>query len=219
MSAADRRAANLKGALLIVASGFAFTITATLVKLLGNTGISAFETVFVRALIGLAIIVPWLVHARITPWRSGHLKIHLIRAVFGGLAVILGYYSFTVMPLADVTAISFTIPLFVTILAAFLLRETVGRARWAATVVGFVGVLIIVRPGGHGFDPEAFLALAMTLCVAISVILLKRFPNGKVSFPCCSFFLSYRARWPRYRRSMAGSRRQPFNGACWPVSA
>jgi len=189
LTAGERSAANLKGALLMIASGFGFTIAATLVKLLGTTGISAFQTVFVRAFIGLAIVVPWLWHVRINPWRSGHLKIHLARAGFGGMAVILGYYAFTVMPLADVTAISFTIPLFVTVLAAFLLRETVRRARWAATFVGFVGVLIIARPGGHGVDPAALLALAMALCVAFSVILLKRFPERESQLSMLFFFL------------------------------
>ena len=189
MSVPDRRAANLKGAGLMIASGFGFTVAATLVKLLGETGITAFQTVFVRALIGLAIVVPWLWHARVSPWRSGHLKIHLARALFGGLAVTLAYYAFTVMPLADVTAISFTIPLFVTLLAAFLLRENVRRARWAATAIGFVGVLIIARPGGHGVDPAALLALAMALCVALSVILLKRFPERESQLSMLYFFL------------------------------
>jgi drug/metabolite transporter (DMT)-like permease len=189
LNAHERSAANLKGALLMVASGFGFTIAATLVKLLGTTGISAFQTIFVRAFIGLAIVMPWLWHARINPWRSSHLKIHLARAGFGGLAVTLGYYAFTVMPLADVTAISFTIPLFVTVLAAFLLRETVRRARWIATAVGFVGVLIIARPGGHGVDPQALFALAMALCVAFSVILLKRFPERESQLSMLFFFL------------------------------
>jgi drug/metabolite transporter (DMT)-like permease len=173
----------------MIASGFGFTVAATFVKLLGGSGISAFQTVFVRALIGLAIVLPWLWHARITPWRSGHLKIHLARAGFGGLAVTLAYYAFTVMPLADVTAISFTIPLFVTMLAAFLLRENVLKARWAATAIGFVGVLIIVRPGSHGFDWSALLVLAMALCVAFSVILLKRFSERESQLSMLFFFL------------------------------
>jgi drug/metabolite transporter (DMT)-like permease len=75
------------------------------------------------------------------------------------------------------------------VLAAFLLHETARRARWVATAIGFIGVLVIARPGGHGLDPAAFLALAMTLCVAFSVILLKRFPERESQLSMLFFFL------------------------------
>lgn len=154
----------------------AFAITAALVKALGDTGISSFQTVLVRAIIGLAVIGPLLWRRRIAPWRTEYLTLHLGRAVAGGLAIIVGFYAFTVVPLADATAIGFTTPLFVTVLAVLVLGEKVRWRRWTATAVGFAGVVVIVQPGGSGFDPTALLMLIQASCVALSVVIVKRFP-------------------------------------------
>src|SRR3546814_7687226 len=71
-----------------------------------------------------------------------------------------GFYAVGRLHLADFTALSFTQPLFVTVLAVILLGEVVHWRRWLATAVGFLGVLVMMRPGAAAFDPAALVALA-----------------------------------------------------------
>jgi drug/metabolite transporter (DMT)-like permease len=175
-TAAQTRAANLRGAAFLLGSGAAFAVTAALVKAAGDSGISSFQTVLVRAVIGLIVVTPLLWRRGIVPWRTSHLKLHLSRAVAGGSAIIIGFYAFTVIPLADATAIGFTTPLFVTVLAVVFLGEQVGWRRWSATAAGFIGVVVIVQPGGSGFDPISLIVLVQALFIALSVVVVKRFP-------------------------------------------
>ena len=157
---------------------FGFTGLSVLVKALGAVGIGSFQTMLWRSVIGVIIIVPLL-------WRAGGLSVlrtrrpglHLTRAISGTFAVVCAYYALTKLPLADVTAISFTISLFTTVLAVLVLKEHVGWRRWSATVAGFVGVLVIVRPGGDGFEPAALVALGMGIGVAISITVVKSVPT------------------------------------------
>ena len=175
-SASVSRADNLRGAAYVIGAAAAFATTAALVKAAGDNGISAFQTAFVRAVIGLLVVAPLLYRRGIAPWRTRHLKLHMTRSVAGGGAIVIGFYAFTVMPLADATAIGFTAPLFVTVLAVFVLGEQVGWRRWAATAAGFIGVVIIVQPGGSGFDPIALIVLIQALLIALSIVIVKRFP-------------------------------------------
>jgi len=171
--------ANLRGALWMIGAAFGFTINNALVKALGQSGVPAFEIAFARAAVSTLAILPLL-------WRAGpgilatrHPGIHLVRAFAGGGAMICGFYAVTKLPLAEVTALSFTTPLFVVLLAVLLLREPVRWRRWSATLAGFLGVLIMVRPGAEAFDPAAIVALGMALGIAIATTLLKRFPEGE----------------------------------------
>jgi drug/metabolite transporter (DMT)-like permease len=186
--AATRRE-NLRGAAISVAASLGFTAVSIMVKQLGLIGIDAFQTVFVRTFFGMAIIVPLMVAGGVAPWRTAHIRIHASRAVLGGFSVIFGYYAFTKLPLAEVTAISFTVPLFVTILAVFLLREDVRWRRWSATAVGFAGVLLVARPFDHAPQLATLLAVAMAFCVGLSVVLLKTFPKKESQLLMLFYFL------------------------------
>lgn len=95
---------------------------------------------------------------------------HLLRSLLNLAAMLLLYYAFAAMPLADVLAIAYAAPLFLTALSVPLLAERVGPRRWAAVVVGFLGVLVIVRPGGEGFQLPALLALASAFCYALTLV-------------------------------------------------
>lgn len=186
--AASRRE-NLRGAAISVAASIGFTAVSIMVKQLGLIGIDAFQTVFVRTFFGMAIIVPLMVWGGIAPWRTAHIRIHASRALLGGISVIFGYYAFTRLPLAEVTAISFTVPLFVTVLAVFLLREDVRWRRWTATAVGFAGVLLVARPFDHVPELATLMALGMSFCVGLSVVLLKTFPKTESQLLMLFYFL------------------------------
>lgn len=121
---------------------------------------AAFQILFVRTLVGLALLAPLLRRTGISGLRTRRPGLHLARAIlafFGMLGLFVGIGE---IPLADVVALSFTQPIFIAVLAAVLLGERFGSLRVAATFGGFLGVLIIARPGFEaiGFGAAAVLA-------------------------------------------------------------
>lgn len=163
----------------MVAAASGFTIVGALVKLLGQGGMAPYQVSFVRALVGLAVILPFAWRAGPTVLRTRHPWIHLIRGLSGGTAMLCGYYALTKLPLAEVTALSFTTPLFIILLAVLILGERVRWRRSLATLVGFLGVLIMLRPGVAAFDPAALVALVMAFGVALAGTLVKRLPRDE----------------------------------------
>ena len=170
---------NQRGALWMIGAACGFTLNSALVKWLGATGMPPMQMVFARVLIALLAILPFV-------WRAGPGVLatrapgtHLIRALAGTGATVCGIYAVVLLPLADVTALSFTTPLFTILLAVPLLRERVRWRRWSATAVGFLGVLIMVRPGASAVEPGALLALGMALGIAVATVMVKRLPAGE----------------------------------------
>jgi drug/metabolite transporter (DMT)-like permease len=102
------------------------------------------------------------------PWRQ------LARVTTAVLTMATFFWALSLMPLANVVALTFAAPLIMTVLSVFILREDVGPRRWAAVLIGFIGVLIILRPTGAGFAWTAFIPLASALFYAISIIVSRQ---------------------------------------------
>ena len=179
MSRFAQLGANQQGALLLVVSAFGATINSTLAKLLANGGMDPFQISLARAFFAFGALLPFLLRGGIQRFRTRHPWVHFWRATVGSAAMFLGIYAVAHLPLATVTALSFTTPLFTVLLAAVLLKEKVRWRRWTATGVGFAGVLMMVRPGAEAFDPNALAALTAALFVALAATLVKRFPPGE----------------------------------------
>jgi drug/metabolite transporter (DMT)-like permease len=145
------------------------------IKLLGHR-LDSFQIAFFRVLIGFLAILPFVAATGLTQLRSRHLHVHLLRGIFGLIAMYCSYYAIARMPLADYMALSFTKPLFATLLAVLILGEIVRWRRWSATILGFLGVLVMVRPGAGTFQPAALAALTDAFSVAFLVTLVKRLP-------------------------------------------
>jgi drug/metabolite transporter (DMT)-like permease len=105
--------------------------------------------------------------------RSPWLRPHLLRALCGGLAFLFFFTSVRYLPLADAVAVAFGGPFIVTALSVPLLGERVDARRWLAITVGFVGMLLIVRPTGQAFRPAALLVIAASCCYALLMILTR----------------------------------------------
>ena len=150
-----------------------FTFTGVLVKTLGET-LHPFEISLFRGLVALAVILP--IFAR-TGGISAGMKtqiplLQMTRGVVGSLAMFLGFYAIVALPLADAQAISFSRNLFLVPLAAFILAEAVGPRRAIAAAVGFVGVLIMLRPGmGTGMAQAGGEAAGMVLSLGAAAAL------------------------------------------------
>ncbi len=169
----DGLSANVRGALTVILGGMILVTMTTMVKTLGTT-IHSFEIVFVRCLIGFLVLSPLLFKARGAGFRTRRPVMQFLRAAFGMVAMFCGFWSVTHMPLADATAIGFSRPLFMIVLAMVFLGEVVGWRRALATIAGFTGILIMARPFTEGFEPVALVAASGALSAAIAVVIIKK---------------------------------------------
>ena len=153
-------APNVRGALWMLASALAFTAMTTLVKFLGADYPPSLQT-FYRQLAGFVVLLPVILRHRGAAFATTRPGILLFRSAAGTVGMILSFYAFQKMPLADANALSFTRTLWLVPLAAFVVREHVGPLRIGAALVGFLGVLIMIRPGAGGHFAVGVPALAM----------------------------------------------------------
>lgn len=141
------RAARRRAILAILAAALLFAVAAGFVKTLDGA-IPLAQLVLFRSLFALPVLLPMLPAAG--GWRVLRTRYpmgHAIRTFWGLLGMLTAFYGYTALPLASVTALGFTMPLFLTLLAVPLLGERVGWRRGLAVAVGFMGVLFMVRPG------------------------------------------------------------------------
>jgi len=164
---------NVQGALWLVSGGFIFTTNGAMIRLL-STEIEGVQTAFFRAFFSMLFLLPLILTGRVKPWKSQHIQGHFWRTLMGTVSMVLGFYALAMLPLADATALAFSQPLFSVVLGAVVLHEKVRWRRWTATIVGFVGVLVMVRPGSHGLQPGAIVALCNAMSVAVSILLVRR---------------------------------------------
>lgn len=164
---------NLRGALWIVAGTLLFSFNDAAVKFLGKS-MTPFEIVWVRYALGLVFLSPVFIHVGWRGLKTQRLRFHVARAIVACTAQVAAYFAIIQLLLADATAISFSRPLFQTALAVVILGEIVGRRRWWATGIGFVGVLIMVRPGMAGFQAMSLAAVGAALLFGYSLILIRQ---------------------------------------------
>jgi drug/metabolite transporter (DMT)-like permease len=161
------------------------------VKILGQD-IPIGQTIFVRGIISVVVLalMAWRtegLHLLTTRnWRS-----HALRSLSGTVSMFSLFAALTMIPLADVTAISFTSPMFVTVLAMLFLGEHIHRFRWTALAVGFVGVLIMIGPHlSFAGDSSlgALTALAAAMFSAVAMIFLRRMSGGEHAITITFYF-------------------------------
>jgi len=164
----------LRAALLMLAATATTSVQSSLIRLVADSGIHPFEIAFFRSAFGFATVAAWVLwYARAWP-RSGMLGSLSMSGVFHATAMLAFFYGVSVMPLSDSAALTFTAPLFGTIGAALFLGEKVQARRWIAIAVGFIGVIIVLRPGSVPFSLGAALVLISTVAFAGVTVLVKK---------------------------------------------
>lgn len=116
---------------------------------------------------------------------------HALRSVFGCGAMLLFFYSYKFLPLAEVTAIAFAAPIFIACLSVWLLQERVGLHRWSAIVVGFIGMLVIVRPGAGLLESATLIVVGATLLYALAIIQIRRLSRSEPSATIAFWFTAF----------------------------
>jgi S-adenosylmethionine uptake transporter len=164
----------LKGVLLGFACYAAYAISDAFVKSLHGT-LPAFEAVFFGAVLGL-VAIPFIRKPG-DRWREIFVakrpSLWWIRAVTGAITNLSAVVAFTHLPMAEVFALIFLMPIFVTVLSVVFLKEHVGWRRWSAVFAGFVGVLVVLRPGFRQLGVGHFAAIACGMAGAVSVVALR----------------------------------------------
>ena len=163
-----------------------FTLMDASVKWLGASYPTA-QIMFFRcavALVPVLVIIGLRGGPRVL--RTRHKRLHLLRSLLGIAAMGCAFYAFSLMPLADAIAILHSAPLFMTALSVLLLRERVGIRRWSAVIVGFVGMLIVVRPGAGMLDGGGLYMLMAAFLIGCTTIVIRHL--GRIDDPVCITF-------------------------------
>ena len=166
--------APVQGALWMTAASAAFAVLIGLIRYIAEKyGQHPFEIAFFRNFFGLVFMLPWLFRAGFSALKTERLGVYAVRSGLGLIAMLAWFMAVTMMPLAEAVALSFTVPLFATATAPIFLAEQVGWRRWSATAAGFVGAMILLRPGIAIIDPAALLVLTAAVAWVATVILIK----------------------------------------------
>jgi drug/metabolite transporter (DMT)-like permease len=174
LSANEQHHRPFLGVFLKLASVVLLSGLAACVKYLGD-GVPTGQIIFVRGVISLAVLgfIAWQVEG-LHILRTDRLRSHAVRSVAGTASMFCWFTALTLIPLADFTAISFTAPMFLTVLAMLLLGERIHAYRWTALAIGFVGVVITIGPhltlGGSSFGVVVALGAAVFSALAITTL-------------------------------------------------
>lgn len=154
-----RLPAVTRGILWMIMASFCYAALYIAVRQTTRT-LPVAEVVFFRAAMIAVLMLPWLSHAGLRSLHTRRAKLHFMRATMLYSASFVWMYAIVYMPITDVNAIQFATPLFTVIFTVIFLHEVVGLRRWAALFVGFIGVLVILRPGFVEIGLPAMAALA-----------------------------------------------------------
>ncbi|MEC3950113.1 DMT family transporter [Sphingobium sp. HWE2-09] len=145
------------------------------VRVASEHGVHVVESLFYRQLLALPMILIWVALAGgLRTVRTRRIGVHASRMMLGLTGMLLNFLSYILLPPAEAATIGFTMPIFGTILSALILREATGIHRWAAVLVGFLGVLVIVRPDAGHFPMQGVAVAIAAALVTASVSLVLR---------------------------------------------
>jgi drug/metabolite transporter (DMT)-like permease len=164
---------NIRGSLILLLAFLIAILMTSLIKHVGQS-IPVVEILFFRQMLVLVIISPVILKNIDSVFRTTVLRFHVLRSFLAVIATLTGFMAVVHLPLAEVTAISFARTLFTTILAIFFLKEVVGVRRWSSVIVGFIGVLVIIRPETENINIYALLAIVSAFFVSSGSILMRK---------------------------------------------
>jgi drug/metabolite transporter (DMT)-like permease len=177
--------ANLRGILWLSLGAFLFVIVDVFVKATDRR-FDPLEISVFRYSIGFVLLSPLFMKLGWSGLKTERIKLHIFRMSLAFMAQLGIFITVIYMPLADATAFMFSKPLFTTVVAVFVLSEVVSGRRWMATLVGFCGVLVMVRPGSEAMDPMAFVAVGSAMTFAVANVLIRKLsatePPGRILF-------------------------------------
>ena len=167
-----RLSPNARGMLLMAVFACLVALLHVIVRRLSQE-LHPMEIAFFRTIIPLVILVPMLMRQGEGWWRTTRPGLQFIRGILGGAAMVTWFYSLSMIPVGDATALSFSVVIFTSLGAVFFLREKMGPRRWMAVLIGLIGTLIILRPGTEAMQLGALVALASSVCWSATLLVVK----------------------------------------------
>lgn len=164
--------ATTRGALWMCAAMALFSAMTVLIRMLTDD-IPVHEMIFVRGVVSIAILLPWICRGGPRVLSTRRLPMLLVRSALTSVGLMSWIYALGRMQLADAVALHFTLPIFGIVLAMVVLRENVTAHRWIAAAVGLFGALVILRPGFQAIDPVAMIVLFSALAYAGVAVVTK----------------------------------------------
>ena len=171
-SSTPRFSGNLIGIALIIAATLVMILQHSLVKALAAE-MSILEIVFFRTAIAVLFFLPWMLLSGLAIFRTERIGLHVLRVTFQTFSAFGFFLGLAIVPLATVTALHFTTPIFAVLIGIFLLGERVSVRRWSAILAGFFGTLLILRPGVATVGYGELLVLGSAVAWACAIIAIK----------------------------------------------
>ena len=179
---------TLRAMAMMLLATVAFTAMHAMIRHAAQ-GLHPFEVAFFRNLFGLVFLAPILFRYGFAPLRTRKLKVHALRGVLNLVSMLCFFYAITIAPFADVTALTFTAPIFASALAIFVFGERVGIGRWAAIGIGFVGALVILRPGFGEMGLGPILTIVSALLWAVALLVIKTLTRTESSITITAYMM------------------------------
>jgi drug/metabolite transporter (DMT)-like permease len=157
--------------LLVLCASACFATLSAQVRVLSDLGMHPFVVTFWRNFFGLFFMLPWLARNGLGTLKTDRFWMFTLRSAISFVSMVAGFWSLSLMHFAKAISMSFTAPLFATLLAALVLKERVRLRRWTATIAGLLGVLVVLQPesAGLGFG-EALALFAAAMSALVSMI-------------------------------------------------
>ncbi|MEX0279757.1 MAG: DMT family transporter [Arenibacterium sp.] len=170
----------MRGAILMILSTVCFAVMHAAVRHVSHS-LPPFQIAFFRNLFGLMFLLPVLAAGGFAQLRTNRLGLHALRGIINIAAMLMFFTAVATTPLAKVTALSFTAPIFAAALSVLALGERFRAHRWSALVAGFIGMLIVLRPGFAVVETGSLLAITAAALWAVAMILIKMLSRSESS--------------------------------------
>lgn len=167
-----RLTGSARAGLWMSISAICYAASAAVVKHVSTT-LPTFEVAFFRNFFGFLFMLPWLMRVGLVALRTTRMSMHALRGAISAINIWCMFGAVALAPIADVSAISFLMPVFGSLLAVTVYKERSSPARWFTVAAGFTGALIVIRPGMSGFNPALLLAVAAVVAGAMVAMLIK----------------------------------------------
>lgn len=166
----------LLGISLIIGGELLLLMVGMIIKTLTADDVPTAQMVFLRSILSLALLLPWLMRKGISRLYTRRIGLHIARGVLGVTAMMCVFYSWGNLPLAQASLLKQTSPLFISIIAFLWLRERLGRKTILAIISGFIGVALIIDPGAENahFNIVIFVALAGAMLAGAAKVVVRK---------------------------------------------
>jgi drug/metabolite transporter (DMT)-like permease len=164
---------NTKAILFTILTCFLVSVLIAIVRHL-SAHFHVFFIIMMRNFFAFSLFIPLMVRSRSNLFKTQNLRWHILRNVNGMVAMMVWFYTVTLLPLPEAVSFTFIVPIITTLAAVFFLKEKVNARIWEALAIGFIGILIIIRPGFHGFKNAYIFALCTTILWSISNLIVKK---------------------------------------------